>query len=47
MRAQLDGGIAQLVEQLTLNQWVVGSNPSASTILKSPENMAYRLFSGF
>jgi hypothetical protein len=28
----LDGRLAQLVEQLTLNQRVVGSNPSASTI---------------
>jgi hypothetical protein len=27
------GRLAQLVEQLTLNQRVVGSNPSASTIL--------------
>jgi hypothetical protein len=26
------GRLAQLVEQLTLNQRVVGSNPSASTI---------------
>ena len=29
----MDGGVAQLAEQLTLNQWVVGSSPSASTIL--------------
>jgi hypothetical protein len=27
-----NGRIAQLVEQLTLNQRVLGSNPSASTI---------------
>ena len=26
------GSIAQLVEQLTLNQWVVGSNPPTPTI---------------
>ncbi len=26
-----DGRLAQLVEQLTLNQWVVGSNPTAPT----------------
>ena len=26
-----DGGIAQLVEQLTFNQWVQGSSPCAST----------------
>jgi hypothetical protein len=31
-RFYLDGRLAQLVEQLTLNQRVVGSNPSASTI---------------
>ena len=29
------GRIAQLVEQLTLNQRVLGSNPSASTITSS------------
>ena len=28
------GRLAQLVEQLTLNQWVVGSNPTAPTISK-------------
>ncbi len=28
----LNGGLAQLVEQLTLNQRVVGSSPAASTI---------------
>ncbi len=27
--------VAQLVEQLTLNQWVRGSNPRARTNLKS------------
>ena len=27
------GSIAQLVEQLTLNQWVVGSSPTAPTII--------------
>ena len=30
--ARHDGRIAQLVEQLTLNQRVLGSNPSVSTI---------------
>ncbi len=29
------GCVAQLVEQLTLNQWVWGSNPHAPTITKS------------
>ena len=28
----IDGCVAQLVEQLTLNQWVWGSNPHAPTI---------------
>ena len=28
------GGVAQLVEQLTLNQWVHGSNPCTPTILE-------------
>ena len=28
------GCVAQLVEQLTLNQWVWGSNPHAPTIIK-------------
>ena len=28
----VNGSIAQLVEQVTLNHWVVGSNPSAPTI---------------
>ena len=28
------GCVAQLVEQLTLNQWVWGSNPHAPTIRK-------------
>ena len=27
----VNGSIAQLVEQVTLNHWVVGSNPSAPT----------------
>ena len=31
-RFQFNGRIAQLVEQLTLNQRVLGSSPSASTI---------------
>ena len=30
----VNGSIAQLVEQVTLNHWVVGSNPSAPTIHK-------------
>ncbi len=35
-RASLDGGcIAQLVEQLTLNQRVVGSNPTAPTLSRN------------
>ena len=29
-----DGGVAQLVEQVTLNHWVQGSNPCAPTITK-------------
>ncbi len=29
-----DGGVAQLAEQLTLNQRVVGSSPSTSTMLR-------------
>ena len=33
------GCVAQLVEQLTLNQWVWGSNPHAPTITKSPRFM--------
>ena len=32
LAAPIWGRLAQLVEQLTLNQRVVGSNPSASTI---------------
>ena len=28
----VNGSIAQSVEQVTLNHWVVGSNPSAPTI---------------
>ena len=31
--ANVYGCVAQLVEQLTLNQWVWGSNPHAPTIL--------------
>ena len=31
-----DGCIAQLVEQLTLNQWVQGSSPCAPTKEKKP-----------
>ena len=31
------GSIAQLVEQVTLNHWVVGSNPSTPTIAHPPE----------
>ena len=32
LRRRFDGRIAQLVEQLTLNQRVLGSSPSAPTI---------------
>lgn len=32
----LKAPIAQLVEQLTLNQWVLGSSPSGGTLLKTP-----------
>ena len=31
----VNGSIAQLVEQVTLNHWVQGSNPCAPTISKS------------
>ena len=30
-----DDSVAQLVEQLTLNQWVVGSSPTGVTILNA------------
>ena len=30
-----DDSVAQLVEQLTLNQWVVGSSPTGDTNYKS------------
>ena len=33
-RRQVNGGVAQLVEQVTLNHWVQGSNPCAPTIQK-------------
>ncbi len=33
------GGIAQLVEQLTFNQWVQGSSPCASTIENLDDRM--------
>ena len=36
------GRLAQLVEQLTLNQWVRGSSPRSST--KSPRNFGYGAF---
>lgn len=32
MWALINGLLAQLAEQLTLNQWVWGSNPQESTI---------------
>ena len=32
--ARTCGCVAQLVEQLTLNQWVWGSNPHAPTIIQ-------------
>ena len=31
-KTKCDGGVAQLVEQVTLNHWVQGSNPCAPTI---------------
>ena len=37
------GRIAQLVEQLTLNQRVLGSSPSASTIFLPIKSNTYRL----
>ena len=40
-----DGGIAQLVEQMTFNHWVQGSNPCASTKkLESPNGDFYFLW---
>lgn len=44
---KLDGGVAQLEEQLTLNQRVVGSSPSASTILNPLEDKLLRSSKGF
>ena len=38
------GGLAQLVEQLTLNQRVGGSNPPASTRFRSPGSEKRRGF---
>ena len=38
--AQDDGPVAQLVEQLTFNQWVTGSNPVGLTTLVSPIDLA-------
>gem|GEM_PF-5658591 len=32
-RSMLHGGVAQLVEQVTLNHWVLGSNPGTPTIM--------------
>ena len=41
------GPVAQVVEQLTFNQWVEGSNPSGLTIfLRSFSNYAIRNFLG-
>ena len=39
------GGIAQLVEQLTFNQWVQGSSPCASTRNKNHRQVVF-LFCG-
>ena len=33
-KTKVNGGVAQLVEQVTLNHWVQGSNPCAPTISK-------------
>ena len=33
-KSEMNALLAQLVEQLTLNQWVQGSNPCAPTIKK-------------
>ena len=38
-----DGPLAQLVEQLTFNQWVAGSNPARLTILP-PRLMIFVFF---
>ncbi len=32
---QINLSVAQLVEQLTLNQWVVGSSPPGETFLEA------------
>ena len=42
--ANVYGCVAQLVEQLTLNQWVWGSNPHAPTIRKAVLRKLRRLF---
>ncbi len=34
--------VAQLAEQLTLNQWVEGSNPSGVTFINKEENKVYK-----
>ncbi len=39
-----DDSVAQLVEQLTLNQWVVGSSPTGVTELQMVNNEAIWLF---
>ena len=39
--------IAQLVEQLTLNQWVLGSSPNGGTLLHMGETAEERLIMPF
>ena len=39
---QQDVSVAQLVEQLTLNQWVEGSSPSGYTFKNSRSIATYR-----
>ena len=41
------GRVAQLVEQLTFNQWVEGSSPSAITIRKTLEGQCFQGFFHF
>lgn len=43
---QSHGSLAQLAEQLTLNQWVWGSNPQGSTIANKLEFRAFFLYMG-
>ena len=39
-KTMVNGSIAQLVEQVTLNHWVQGSNPCAPTILTLTDDVA-------